>query len=206
MTAARKAVAREYAPGEREAEDVRAVCSTDPARTRQLTPFGAAIRGRGMICGTDGHRAHLVVSEASSAYYRSDAPPVEQIVPWDAPRVGEICFRELDDARVFPAKWDVKLDVQPHALLAHVSVERGKSKGAARPFGFDGVRVGWFKLDSLRFSFGMQLDYLLDAVDFCGTNVVTVWGSEPLAPIAFTCGTKTIADSGRIAVVMPMHI
>jgi hypothetical protein len=79
MSAVRKVAAREYAPGEREAEDVRAVCSTDPTRTRQLTPFGAAVRGRGR-------------------------------------------------------------------------------------------------------------------------------GSEPLAPVAFTCGTKTIADSARIAVVMPMRI
>jgi hypothetical protein len=89
MSAARKAIAREYAPGEREAEDVRNVCSTDPARARLLTPFSAAIRGRGMICGT---------------------------------------------------------------------------------------------------------------------NVVTVWGSEPLAPFAFTSGTKSIAESPRIAVVMPMRI
>lgn len=205
MTAAKKLV-KQYAPGEREAEDVAQVCSTDTTRERLLKPFGAVVKGRGMICGTDGHRAHLVVSEASSAYYRNDAPPVEQIVPWGAPRVGELFAEQLDDARVFPAKWQVKLEIGREAMHAHISVERGKSKGAARPFGFDGLPVNWFKLDQLRFSIGLHLPYLLDAVDFCGTRVVTLWCAGELEPVAFTCGTKTPEQSERIAVVMPMRI
>lgn len=206
MTAAKKIV-KEWAPGEYELALVAPAVSTDEARERLNKPWGQLMNGRGFICSTDDHRLHAVQCDAWHAHKRNDAPPAEQVIPWDAKRVGELELGRLDDARVFPAKWQVELDVQPQAVLARVCVERGRSKGAAYPFGRDGLRVDWLKLDALTFGFGMQLDHLLDAVDFVGTGLVQVWGSEPLAPFAFTSTkAKTIAEADRIAVVMPMRI
>jgi hypothetical protein len=207
VTAARKLV-KEWMPGELERELVMPAVSTDETREYLNKPWGQVMNGRGFVCGTDGHRLHAVACEAWDTFKRGNAPPAEQVIPWDeAKRVGELELGRLDDARVFPAKWNVKLDVQPHVVLAHVSVKRGKSKGDAYPFGRDGVRVDWLKLDALTFGFGMHLDYLLEAVDFVGTGLVQVWGSEPLAPFAFT-STKvtTLREADRIAIVMPMRI
>jgi hypothetical protein len=96
-------------------------------------------------------------------------------------------------------------------VLAHVSVKAGSGKAAKtlRPFGVGGVRVDWFKLEQLAFSFGMQLGYLLDALDFIGTGSVHLWGggkTPELSPVAFSSSSKPLREADRVAVVMPMRI
>ncbi len=206
MTAARK-VELVWAPGELGASLVAPAVSTDGTREYLNKPWGQVMNGRGYIVGCDGHRLLAAPSAAWHEYKRDNAPPAEQVVPWDDARLlGEINFQQLDDARAFPAKWEVKVSVQPKTMLAHVRVPRGK-KADLRPFGFEGVAVNWFKLDALTFTFGMNLPYLLDAVDFVGTSIVQVWGSEELAPFAFASPkAKTLREADRIAVVMPMRI
>lgn len=214
MTVAKKI--RQWALGEYEAELVAAAVSCDETREHLNKPWGQAINGRGFICGSDGHRLHAVQCapnelDAWRTYKRDNAPPAEQVIPWDAKWLGSIQVAALADARVFPARWRVSVDVQPHAVLAHVKIETGSKKSAKtlRPFGFGGVRVDWFKLEQLPFSFGMHLGYLLDALDFVGTGAVHLWGggkTPELSPIAFSSSSKPLLDAGRIAVVMPMRI
>lgn len=209
MSAAKKL--KEWAPGEYESQLVAAAVSDDPSRQHLNKPWGQVMNGRGFVCGSDGHRLHAVQCEAWHGYKRDASPPGEQVIPWDAKWLGEIVTGGLDDARAFPARWLVNLDVQPQALLAHVSVRTGSSKKSKSlyPFGHDGVRVDWFKLQQLSFSVGINLGYLLDAVDFVDTQIVHVWGggkTPELAPLAFSATSKPLRESDRVAVVMPMRI
>jgi hypothetical protein len=204
---------REWAPGEYESTLVAPVVSSDETRAHMCKPWGQVINGRGFICGTDGHRLHAAACapDAWQGYKRDNAPPGEQVIPWDAKWLGEVNVGALDDARAFTARWIVAVDVQPHAVLAHVSVKTGSGKASKtlRPFGIGGVRVDWFKLEQLAFSFGMDLHYLLDALDFVGTGIVHLWGggkTPELSPVAFSSSSKPLREADRVAVVMPMRV
>jgi hypothetical protein len=102
------------------------------------------------ICGTDGHRLHAVESAAWEGYKRGNAPPGDQVIPWGAKLRGQIQVAGLEDARVFPSRWDVTLAVEPHAMRVLVAAPKGSGKKSAKlyPFGRDGVRVDYFKLDA----------------------------------------------------------
>lgn len=203
-----------YGPGELELAQVAHAVSVDPTREYLNKPFGQLMQGRGFVCGTDGHRLAAVECEAWQGSKRDNAPPADQVIPWGAKWRGEIVVAGLAPARHFPARWDVKLDVQPKALIARVGVRSGSGKKAADvfPFGRDGVAVDWFRpLEQLPYSFGIQLDYLLDALDFVGAGVVQVWSNESkkhqdLEPLCFTAGAKSVAEAKRIAVVMPFRL
>jgi hypothetical protein len=205
-----------WAPGEYEAACVAHAVSVDPARDHLNKPFGQEMNGRGFVCGTDGHRLSAVACEAWSGFKRDNAPPAVQVIPWGAKWRGEFPAVALEDTRAFTSRWDVSLDVQPQAMLMHASVRTGSGKKskALYPFGRDGVRVDYFKLEQLTYSFGIALCYLLDAVDFIGTGSIHVWSQDypkkldqELAPLVFTGpGVKSIPEANRIAVVMPRRI
>ena len=136
-------------------------------------------------------------------------------IPWGGKWRGEIVVAGLEAARHFSTRWDVKLSVAPQALRATVSVRTGSGKKASivHPFGRDGVAVDWFRpLEQITYAFGIYLPYLLDAVDFIGTNVVHVWSQDSaryqdLEPICFTApGVKDLTKAARIAVVMPYRL
>lgn len=210
------AIKKQWAPGEYEAACIAHAVSTDETREYLNKPFGQVMNGRGFICGTDGHRLAAVECETWQGYKRDNAPPAEQVIPWEAKWRGEFPAVALEDARCFSTRWDVGLDVQPQAMLLHASVRTGSSKKAKSlyPFGRDGVRVDYFKLEQLTYSFGIALCYLLDAVDFIGTGSVHVWSQDypkkldqETAPLVFTGpGVKSILDAKRIAVVMPRRV
>lgn len=203
--------AKQWSPGELEALEVGPAVSTDETRQHMCKPFGREMKGRGFIVGTDGHRLHAVQCEAWKAFERPNAPRAECVIPWFSTRLGEINVPGLEEARVFPARWDVSIEIQPQIMLCHMRVPKGSGKKASHvyPFGRGGVRVDWFKLDQLTIAIGVHLPYLLDAVDFIGTGLVIAWGSkaDPLAPIVITApGVKDLAEAKRIAVVMPCRI
>lgn len=186
--------------------------SGDETRAHLCKPFGQEMHGRGFVIGTDGHRLHAAACDGWAAHCREAAPPAAQVIPWDAPWIGEFNAAALDDARVFPAKWDVALETHAGgAQRLHTSVRTGK-KGKLYPFGRDGVAVSYFKLEQLTFSFAVQLHYLLDAVDCLGVyGSIHVWSvcdkKHPgLDPIAFTRTSKPLREQERIAVVMPRRI
>ncbi len=203
-------------PGELEAAEIAHAVSSDETRAHLSKPFGCEMNGRGFVCGTDGHRLSAVQCDAWQGFARGDAPPAVQVIPWDAKWRGEFSADALDDARCFSSRWDVSLDVQPRAMLLHANVTSGSGKKSKRlyPFGRDGVRVDYFKLEQLTYSFGIALGYLLDAVDFIGTGSVHVWSQhypkerdQALAPLVFTApGVKSILEAKRIAVVMPRRV
>lgn len=201
--------------------------SADTARVHMCKPFGRElVPGRGFLIGTDGHRLHAVECEGWRAHDLDTAaretgapmpPPVAQVVPWDAPWVGEFSAAGLDEARVFPSRWQVTLEIGPNGYQrAHCSVREGSGKRAAtrRPFGLNGVPVEWLgKLEQLTFSTGLNLAYLLDAVDCLGSNTIHVWAErgrknsdEGLRPIAFTATRKPLREQSAIAVVMPVRV
>ncbi len=190
--------------------------SVDKTRTHLCKPFGQEMHGRGYIVGTDGHRLHAAACDGWRGYMRNDAPPAEQVIPWDAPWLGEFNAAALDEARVFPAKWDVALECGPngHQRL-FCSVRAGKkAAGKLYPFGHDGVKVDWFKLEQLTFTFALDLRYLLDAVDCVGSyGAVHVRAdkarkkeNEGLTPLVFACSSKPLREQDTIAVVMPRKV
>lgn len=203
-----------WQPGEYEAALVAPAVSGDKTREHLCKAFGRVLNGRGFLCGTDGHRLHAVECEAWQGYKRDDAPPAEQLIPWDAKWRGKFDAVALEDARCFSTRWVVGLEVQPQAMLLHASARTGSGKKAKLlyPLGRDGMRVDYFKLEQLSYSFGIALCYLLDAVDFIGAGSVHVWSKDAaehqdLEPLAFTApGVKALRDAARVAVVMPGRI
>lgn len=202
-------------PGELEAAEVAHAVSVDPVRMHLNRPFGQEMNGRGFVCGTDGHRLSAVECDAWQSFRRDDAPPAVQVIPWGASWRGEFSAAALDNARCFSSRWDVSLHIQPQAMLMHAHVGAGSGKKAKRlyPFGRDGVRVDYFKLEQLTYSFGIQLCYLLDAVDFIGTGSIHVWSQsypkaldQEWAPLVFTAPGVSIPEAKRIAVVMPRRL
>lgn len=205
-----------WQPGEYEAACVAHAVSADPARENLNKPFGQDMHGRGFVCGTDGHRLSAVECDAWQGFKRDNAPPAVQVIPWEAKWRGEFPAAALDDARAFTSRWDVGLDVQPQAMLMHARVRTGSGKKskALYPFGRGGVRVDYFKLEQLTYAFGINLPYLLDAVDFIGTGSIHVWSQhypkehdQVLAPLVFTGpGVKSLPEAKRLAVVMPRRL
>jgi hypothetical protein len=198
--------------------------SGDTTRPHLCSAFGVVRDptpgpGRGYICATDGHRMALVRSESAQKYWRADAPPALKVVPWDAPWVGGLNARALDDEpRVFPKSWDVALTFgfgsgsSAFKPALHVSIVKGsgRKEKRVRPFG-PRMAIDWgegSKLEQLKHELSITLRYLLDAVDFCGTGLVQVFNEGPLHPIVFVpyssnAGARSIAEAERIAVVMP---
>lgn len=195
--------------------------SVDETREHICKPFGRAMNGRGYLIGTDGHRLHAVAAtpEAWQAHNRDaepfPPPPAEQVIPWEAPWVGEFNAAALDDVRCFSTRWDVSLECGPGgSQKLFASVLKGSGKKAARmyPFGRDGVPVSLFKLEQLTFTFAVSLPYLLDAVDCVGAyGSVHVWSKHDkkfpgLDPIVFTHTSKPLREQDRIALVMPRRV
>jgi hypothetical protein len=116
--------------------------------------------------------------------------------------------------RVFSSRWDVTLQCTPsdgQRLFCSVRTGSGKKASSLYPFGRGGVRVELFKLEQLTFTFGLDLGYLLDAIDLVGSRSVHVWSKHDkkypgLDPVAFTRSSKPLREQDRIAVVMPRRV
>lgn len=208
-----------WTPTELALASVLPAVSCDETRLHLCKPFGRVMAGRGYLVGTDGHRLHAVAADGWQAHDRDHEPfpppPAEQVIPWDSPWVGEFPAAALDDARHFSSRWGVRLECGPNGyqrLFCSVRTGSGKKSKSAYPFGRDGVKVDWFKLEQLTFTFGINLPYLLDAVDCLGSYGMVHVRSEHdpklpgLNPIAFTCTSKPLREQDRIAVVMPCRV
>lgn len=208
-----------WTPDELALASVLPAVSPDETRLHLCKPFGREMHGRGYLVGTDGHRLHAVAADGWREHLRdgqpNPPPPAEQVIPWDAPWIGEFNAAALDEARVFSARWDVMLELGPNGYQrVHCSVRTGSGKKskALYPFGRDGVTVDWLvKLEQLTFSLGFNLPYLLDAVDCIGPGQIHVWSKHDkkypgLDPVAFTRTSKPLREQARIAVVMPRRV
>jgi hypothetical protein len=195
---------------------VNVATSTNETRQHLCKPFGCFMNGRGFLVGTDGNRMHVVASDQWVNHKRDDAPRAEAVIPWEsAVRLGEFLSTALDDARplCWSSRWASQLQTSPNdqRVFYHVPAA-SKNKPAVYPFGRDGVKVDYFKLDALKWTVGLQLCYLLEAVDFVGPGLLTLW--QPVAkqrkfdgldPVVITRGTAPIREQDRFAVVMPFR-
>jgi hypothetical protein len=200
-------------------------CNPDEARTHLRTPFAfeAADFARGeprpkriYLAATDGHRAALVrVGSAATEHWRTDAPPIDQLIPWHASESGVIDATRADSLRHFPAKWDVALALRSWGEpLAYVTIVKGSGKRETRiyPFGANPLPTDLGQTWVLNSStphegIGIAVPYLLDALDFVGTQSVTIWrDSDPMQPFLFTAHGATLTDAPRIALVMPRRV
>lgn len=210
--------AKKQEPGEYEASLIGNVVSTDPVRTHINTVFGLEMNGRGYVAATDGHRLHATACEAWGRYARGNAPPAQHVIPWDAVQIGEFAPGALDDARALcvSVKWHAVLELGTPDQKQRVFVSQktpGKKGRTLHPFGRDGVFVDWFKLGGLRYPLGVNLFYLLDAVDFFWpAGNLFVWAAPYKAkhagdsPIVLTSSSKPLVEQDRIAVVMPIRL
>jgi hypothetical protein len=74
-------------------------------------------------------------------------------------------------------------------------------------FGPSPVPVNWIALENQREPTGLNLRYLLDAMDFLETETVSVWGTgKELDPFALTAAGTHLATADRLAVIMPTRI
>lgn len=210
-----------WTPDELVLASVLSAVSSDETRPHLCKPFGKFMAGRGYLVGTDGHRLHAVASDNWQAHNRDaepfPPPPAEQVIPWDSHWIGEFPAGALADARHFPVRWDTRLEIGPNGqqrLFCGVRTGSGKKAARVYPFGRGGVAVDWgLKLEQITFTFGINLPYLLDAVDCVGEyGVIHVWAPKPnpkygaIGPIAFTRTSKPLREQERIAVVMPCRV
>lgn len=208
------AVKKITTPEELDLASVQPAVSVDPARPHLHSAFGREMNGKGYLVGTDGHRLLARVSDAWQKHARPDAPRCDVVIPWDAVRLGEIEAKCLDDARglLVSSRARATLEVTPQGQRVFYSVKSARKAPDMKPFGDQGVRVDWFKLDQLRHDFAIELSYLLDAVDFFGFGLLTVWAPvykkfPGEAPIVLTRGAAaTLAEAGDMALVMPRRL
>jgi hypothetical protein len=195
--------------------DLSHALGTDETRPHLCTPFGGACPDGvgGYLGATDGHRMALVRSEHWQKHERADAPPYQYVVPWNAPKVGELSALALaEEPRFFPKSWNVCLSFgrADAAARLDVMVKRGSGRKERKiyPLGRELV-IDWgegSKLEDLRHDLAITLSYLLDAVDFCGSGSVRVFNAGSTDPIVFApYGAKTLADAERLAIVMPVR-
>jgi hypothetical protein len=205
----KRAAKPQPSPLERALSDVDHAVSGDSTRPHLNRPFGALVRGRGFVGGTDGHRLAIVQCNEWEAAKRDQTPPIEHVIPWDAPTLGWLVVDAFEDARAIPARWQVGLAFDQRrspTLTIGVPSGSGKKSKLLRPFGTAPIEPGWIGgfLENLNHELSIELSYLLDALDFVGTNSVKVWNGGVLDPIAFTpFGAASIESADRIAVVMP---
>lgn len=191
-------------PVERDIASIRHAVSTDPARIHINTPFASG----GYIVGTDGHRLAAVKSEkVPTDLERQDAPAWQQIVPWDAPLLGQLQIGSFEDTRAFPGSWSVGVILKPEDEPEIFVSKRMGKKRSLYPFGRSSVRVPWpaVRLEFIKKPICIELSYLLDALEFCLTGTIEVYGSptDDLAPLAFAPCGQELRKASRIAVVMP---
>lgn len=199
------------------AADVAFCCasSKDPKRAHLVKPIGFELNGVGWVAGTDGHRMALVRSNHWSSFVRDDAPKAAHFV---APGIveplriaGTILADHLEPARKFPASFHVQAYLEGTSCAVDVEHKVDRISGTKTTKIFRHVPVEWIRLDQTPGgkACSLMVDYIVDAVDFIGSTVVTVWSckEDPLAPFYFTSpGHKSPADAHRIAIVMPVRI
>ncbi len=197
-------------PLERELASIEHALSDDTTRPHLCKPFSLERRGVGYLAAADGHRAALVRSVHWRDFVRSDAPRLDAVLDslGTPTHVGEIDARKLDDeARTFPAKWQVGLtfgQAGDERGTIHARVVSGRTKRIVYPIG-RALCTDWAPaLAQLRHRMTVHLPYLLDGVDFVRTGLVQVLSGGELEPIVLLpYGAKSIDDAERFEVVMP---
>lgn len=192
---------------------VSAAVSTDVTRAHLCKPAGTVLGATGYVFATDGHRAHAVRCNDWHMAKRDDAPPLGHVIPTNLERIGSITLQndDIETARQLPAKWYSALMLSREGATLTCTLELGKKKNARKLRMLDNARVGWLsgvKL-ALKKPVGMNLRYLLDALDVCGTCEVTLWqdpDKSELSPIVFTPGERLPLDGNRFALVMPCRL
>lgn len=194
-------------------ELVSAAASPDVTRKHLCTPAGTVLGEHGYVFATDGHRAHAVRCTDWHLAKRDDAPQLAHVIPANLVRIGQITLQnyDLETARQLPAKWYSQLELSSYGATLSATLTKGKGKNERKLRMLDHVKVGWLagvKL-TLRAQIGMNLRYVLDALELCGTNEVTVWkesSKSELDPLVFTPADKLPLDCERFALVMPCKL
>ncbi len=200
------------------AGDVAHACASakDTKKPHLVKPFGFEVAGVGWVAGTDGHRMALVRSEAWKTFERDDAPRAASYVASAGmaagyQNLGTILADHLEPARKFPVSFHVQAFLEGTSCSVDVEHKVDRISGTKTTKIFRHVPVEWIRLDQTPGgkACSMMLHYIVDAVDFIGTTVVTVWGckEDALAPFYFTGpGHKSPLYAHRIAIVMPVRI
>jgi hypothetical protein len=184
--------------------------SVDPAREGIHSAFSADLFGRPYVCATDGHTAAMVAcaERVPRSADRAPPPPLQYVIPANAERVGHFLSSELEGLRQLPKAWTSVISFEP-GELPRLNLTRIKGAGRTEK------RIEIVKGAALTFVYSLevatafQVGYLLQAIDFCGVERVTVWRERDgrkaeLNPVLFTCGAGSYAgEADRVAIVMP---
>ena len=176
-------------------------CTTDEAREYMLRPFGFTLNSIQYAAATDGHRASFVRCPEAYTLIVPGAPPVQHVIPSGAMSLlGHIREDALAGAKAIPRKWHSTLE------LGHNRCRFSASKQGKKAI-IEGAPVDWVALDGLHDPRGINLQYMLDAVAFIGTQVVSMWqGADANCPYVFTPTDASHFDSELFAIVMPVRV
>ncbi len=188
-------------------------CSTDVCRPHMAKPFLAETKDRKWLGATDGHRAALVHYRYTGAedFKVEGAPPLGQIVSNAVAThyFGIVSAASLKPARQIPRKWGAYLEIGTHGGRLTARWETGSKNKKEMVTVFAGTPVNW----SPCFEFatrpiGLCIEYLLDAVDFVGTETVCVYGDakDEYSPVLFTPEECHPLECERFALVMPVRL
>lgn len=208
-------------PLEQAVADISHAVSSDITRETLNKPFGFEWRGHGYVAGTDGHRLAAVRCADWQAVKRESGPQAHHVIEsaMGSNVASGFDHRVLGAARHFPAAWKVNVTFGRDGFKGAAAITVCKGKKEWRPFG-ERLCVDWVPtLEHLSFDVGVNLDYLLDAVDHAGTGMVKVLvsGSATLGkrgedhrgldPIVFLpYGADSLDTAERFSIVMPVRL
>lgn len=189
-------------------ERTRPFASPDTTRPHMTAPYGARVDGVWWMAATDGHRAALVRCDEAEGVKVPGSPPVDQVIPRDARMLGEIDAAALEPARCLPAGWICNITLSRTWPRLTCIKSRGSGKKAKSVRILSDVEIDWaLRLDvPEKDGRGINVRYLLDAFDLCGTGTVNVWQLGSLDPFAFTPTADPILSNAALAVVMPVRL
>lgn len=182
--------------------------SQDETRPHLCAPFGAVVHKKQYLAATDGHRAALVLCDEAAGVTTNGTPPrVEHVIPYGAKHVGELHVDQLEVLRHFPKSWNAYLEIGREGCRLNATKTVGSGRRERSVKIFAGVETRWpIALEGMTKPTGVNVAYLLDAVDFVGMAVVHVWrDADPLAPFVFTATSDPILDAKSFAIVMPVR-
>ncbi len=186
-------------------------CSTDVCRPHMAKPFWVPLKDRAWLGATDGHRAGLVRVEGAESFKVEGAPPLGQIASNAVAnrQFGIVSAASLKPARQIPRKWGAYLEIGATSGRLTARWETGPKNKKERVTVFSNTPVDW----SPHFEFstrpiGLCIEYLLDAVDFVGTETVYVYGDakDEYSPVLFTPEAYHPLECERCALVMPVRL
>ncbi len=196
-----------------ELKDLAPFCSTDVCRPHMAKPFLVETKDRQWLGATDGHRAGLVHYRYTSAedFKVKGSPPLGQIASNAVAnhQLGIVSAASLRPARQIPRKWGAYLEIGTHGGRLTARWGTGPKNKKEMVTVFSNTPVDW----SPHFEFsprpiGLCIEYLLDAVDFVGTETVYVYGDakDEYSPVLFTPEACHPLECERFALVMPVRL